>query len=193
MALEVVRGEVFSSDTHDRHPIEAVAPLEERSARGSFATLDLHFQALVESKVSTTIAGATSPPGEIVCLIIRDSVCAECSEELGKERFLRMEAGRPLCLGCADLDHPRVLAARRCHAHPACEQVFDPPGRGGPVCRSRERYERQGLLVEEAALTRAEQECLSDAEARQLSRERAVEQRQKLDAEYSRAVRAACR
>ena len=32
--------------------------------------------------------------------------------------------------------------------------------------RSRERYERQGLLVEEAALTRAEQECLSDAEAR---------------------------
>lgn len=178
-------GRGLSRTTHDRHPIEGVAPLEERSARGSFATLDLHFQALVESKVSTTIAGATSPPGEIVVFwIIRDSVCAECSEELGKERFLRMEAGRPLCLGCADLDHlvflPRGDAAltRRASKYSTLRAVVV------RFSRSRERYERQGLLVEEAALTRAEQECLSDAEARQLSRERAVERRQKLDAEY---------
>ena len=40
------------------------------------------------------------------------------------------------------------------------------------------------MLVKEAALARAEQECLSDAEARQLARERAAERRQDLDAEY---------
>jgi hypothetical protein len=39
-------------------------------------------------------------------------------------------------------------------------------------------------LVEESALMRAEQECLSDAEARQLARQRAADQRQQLDAEY---------
>jgi ABC-type nitrate/sulfonate/bicarbonate transport system substrate-binding protein len=40
------------------------------------------------------------------------------------------------------------------------------------------------MLVEDAALARAEQECLSDAEARELARERAAERRQALDAEY---------
>jgi hypothetical protein len=38
--------------------------------------------------------------------------------------------------------------------------------------RSRRRYERQGILVEEAALERAERECLADAEARARRRER---------------------
>lgn len=38
--------------------------------------------------------------------------------------------------------------------------------------RARKRYERQGLLVEEAALERAEAECLADAEARSRARER---------------------
>jgi len=48
--------------------------------------------------------------------------------------------------------------------------------------RSRKRYERQGVLVEEQAVARAEQECLSDA--RRLARERAAERRQAHDAEY---------
>jgi hypothetical protein len=38
--------------------------------------------------------------------------------------------------------------------------------------RSRRRYERQGLLVEEAALERAETECLADADQRAARRER---------------------
>src|SRR5258705_12112014 len=50
--------------------------------------------------------------------------------------------------------------------------------------RSRKRYERQGVLVEEDALARAEQECLSDADAGRLAQERAAERRQAHDAEY---------
>jgi hypothetical protein len=34
------------------------------------------------------------------------------------------------------------------------------------------RYERQGTLVEEPALALAEEQCLSDADARMLKRER---------------------
>jgi hypothetical protein len=44
--------------------------------------------------------------------------------------------------------------------------------------RSRKRYERQGILVEEEALERAESECLEDAEARGRRRERAAERRE---------------
>jgi hypothetical protein len=141
---------------------------------------------VVKSKVSrTTSAGEISPSSEIVVFcIIRDSVCAECGEEIGKGRFLRMEADRPLCLACADLDHlvflPRGDAAltRRAKKYSTLQAVVV------QFSRSRKRYERQGVLVEEAALTKGEQECLSDAEARQLARERAAERRQELDAEY---------
>jgi hypothetical protein len=50
--------------------------------------------------------------------------------------------------------------------------------------RARKRYERQGLLVEEEALERAEAECLADQDVRERRRERAAERRAELDREY---------
>ena len=133
-------------------------------------------------------AGKTSRRDEIVVFwIVRDSVCAECDEELGKGRFLRMEAERPLCLACADLDHLVFLGrgdaalTRRASRYSTLWAVVV------RFSRSRKRYERQGVLVEEQALARAERECLADTEARRLARERAAERRQALDAEYVRA------
>jgi hypothetical protein len=130
-------------------------------------------------------AEKTSRRDEIVVFwIVRDSVCAECGEDLGKGRFLRMEAERPLCLACADLDHLVFLGrgdaalTRRTSRYSRLRAVVV------RFSRARKRYERQGVLVEEQALARAEQECLSDAEARRLARERAAERRQELDAEY---------
>ena len=43
--------------------------------------------------------------------------------------------------------------------------------------RARKRYERQGILVEEQALQRAEQECLADEDARARRRERDAQRR----------------
>ncbi|MEA2587349.1 MAG: hypothetical protein QOH66_276 [Actinomycetota bacterium] len=43
------------------------------------------------------------------------------------------------------------------------------------VDRSRKRYERQGILVEEAALAQAEEECLSDADLGAARRAREAE------------------
>ena len=120
----------------------------------------------------------------VVFWIVRDSACAECGQELGKGRFLRMEAKRPLCLSCADLDHLVFLArgdaalTRRAKRYSTLHAVVV------RFSRSRGRYERQGVLVEESALERAEQECLSDADARRLTRERAAERRLVHDAEY---------
>jgi hypothetical protein len=52
--------------------------------------------------------------------------------------------------------------------------------------KARKRYERQGILVEESALQKAEQECLSDADVRALRQEQAVAKRAHLDADYVR-------
>ena len=52
--------------------------------------------------------------------------------------------------------------------------------------RARKRYERQGLLVTDAALELAEQECLADHEARTRRRERESARRAELDQEYVR-------
>ena len=129
--------------------------------------------------------GTISRRDEIVVFsIVRDSACAECGEELGRGRFLRMEAERPLCLRCADLDHLVFLErgdaalTRRASRYSTLRAVVV------RFSRSRKRYERQGVLVEERALVKAEQECLSDAESRRLARERAAERRDTHDAEY---------
>lgn len=59
--------------------------------------------------------------------------------------------------------------------------------------KARKRYERQGLLLEEAAVERAETECLADADSRARRNERAAERRAQLDvafvAEFARAIR----
>jgi len=51
--------------------------------------------------------------------------------------------------------------------------------------RARRRYERQGILVEERALERAEQECLADEQARERRRVRDAERRAGEDLELS--------
>jgi hypothetical protein len=50
--------------------------------------------------------------------------------------------------------------------------------------RSRKRYERQGILVQEEALARAEEECVEDADLREQRREADAERRAKLNEEY---------
>jgi hypothetical protein len=117
----------------------------------------------------------------VVFSILRDSKCAECGEELGRGRFLFMESKRPLCLRCADLDHLVYLGrgdaalTRRARKHNTLSAVVV------RFSRPRGRYERQGLLVEEAALERAERECLADADQRAARRLREEARRSEQD------------
>ena len=123
-------------------------------------------------------------PGIVVFCILRDAVCEECGAELSRGSFLHLKEGRPLCLSCADLDRLVFLPAgdatltRRANSASTLKAVVV------RFSRSRKRYERQGSLVEEEALARAEQECLTDAEARERARSRAAQRRQEHDAEY---------
>ena len=120
----------------------------------------------------------------VVFSILKPSVCSDCGTELAKGSILRIEKDRPLCLHCADLDHlvflPRgdVALTRRSRKYSTLSAVVV------QFSRSRGRYERQGLLVEQAALERAEAECLSTEEARRLARDRGALYRERADARY---------
>jgi hypothetical protein len=115
----------------------------------------------------------------------RDSSCDECGEDLGRGAWIMLAGERgALCLVCADLDHLVFLPAgdaavtRRSRQHSTLSAVVL------KWSRARKRYERQGLLVEEDALERAEAECLADSEARERRREREAERRAELDRQY---------
>jgi hypothetical protein len=115
----------------------------------------------------------------------RDARCDECQEELGHHAWITLVGeGSALCLACADLDHLVFLSrgdaalTRRAKKYSTLSAVVL------KWSRARKRYERQGLLVEEEALAKAEQECLADDDVRARRRERAAERREHVEAEY---------
>ena len=114
-----------------------------------------------------------------------ESVCSECGEELGRHAWITLVDGQgALCLTCADMDHLIFLPSgdaaltRRAGKYSTLSAVVL------QWSRARKRYERQGLLVEDAALQRAEQECLADEVVRLSRREREAERRAEMDQEY---------
>jgi hypothetical protein len=118
----------------------------------------------------------------------RDSKCDECQEELGRHAWvvLREDKGAA-CLTCADLDHLVFLPSgdaaltRRSRKHSRLSAVVL------KWSRARKRYERQGLLVENEALERAERECEADAEQREIRRRESALRRGELDEVYIRS------
>lgn len=115
----------------------------------------------------------------------QNSKCDDCGEELGPHAWITLEENKgALCLTCADLDHLEFLPTgdaaltRRARKHSVLSAVVL------KFSRSRKRYERQGLLVEESALQQAEAECLADSEVRARRREREEERRDELDQQY---------
>lgn len=138
---------------------------------------------LPERKLQNLEERLSRAPQPVVFQIVRDSRCTECGAELLKGSFLFMEAEQPLCLPCAgrgDLEYlPAGDAAltRRATKHSERSAVVV------RFSRSRGRYERQGILVEQAALEKAEQECVLDAAERAQARARGAKLRQQEDRE----------
>jgi hypothetical protein len=109
----------------------------------------------------------------VVFFVRRDIRCAECHYELPGGSMITLEETRgALCLECADLGHleylPRGDAAltRRATKHSRLRAVVL------QWSRTRQRYERQGILAETGALELAEAECLVDAARRERQRAR---------------------
>jgi len=120
-----------------------------------------------------------------VFITSREATCSECGEDLGRHAWITLEGEKgALCLSCADMDHLEFLPSgdaaltRRAGKYSTLKAVVL------KWSKTRNRYERQGILVEEAALQRAEEECLADADARARQRERDAERRERLDQAY---------
>jgi len=117
----------------------------------------------------------------------RELKCDECGEQLGRKSWITLEENKgALCLACADLDQLVFLPSgdaaltRRSKKYSTLSAVVLEFSRAG------RRYERQGLLVQEDALARAEAECLADNDLRERRNERAKERRAEFDLEYIR-------
>ncbi|MEV6837308.1 DUF2293 domain-containing protein [Streptomyces sp. NPDC051133] len=125
-------------------------------------------------------------PGRLVVIqSLKRKRCSACRR--GPLSLLVLEDGAPRCLDCADLGHlvflPRgdTALTRRSREESTLSVVVV------RFNRRKSRYERQGVLVEEAALARAEARCLADAEARRRRRARDARGRTAEDERFAAA------
>ena len=129
---------------------------------------------------------AVAPTREIKVFISnRAGICIECNAALGHSAWICLvEAKGALCLSCADLDHLEFL--------PTGDAALTRRAKKGSTLwavvlnwsTSRKRYERQGLLVESAALEAAEAACLEDASVRVARSRRRAERDEASDREH---------
>ncbi|XVU28754.1 DUF2293 domain-containing protein [Actinoplanes sp. CA-054009] len=166
--------------------VEYVAATRDRrrlrfTAAGDEAAYRIHWLApeLTEKQRERMTTRQSKAPDLVVVLPAREFTCTACGQT--GAGMLMMEDGGPICLACADLDHLEFLPAgdaaltRRAKAASRLSAVVV------RFNRSRKRNERQGLLVERAAIEEAEQQCLSDEDARARRRERDRERREAAD------------
>lgn len=130
------------------------------------------------------------PADLLVIMPLKDWSCTSCG---GTGDLMFLEDPGPLCLDCADLGHLVFLPSGDAALTRRAKRASTLSAVVVRWSRSRKRYERQGILVEEAALDHAEQECLADEEMRQRRRQRDEDRRASQDvriaAELASAIR----
>ncbi|HEY4492509.1 MAG TPA: DUF2293 domain-containing protein [Acidobacteriota bacterium] len=115
----------------------------------------------------------------------RSSTCGECGEDLGSKAWITLNKEKgAVCLACADLEYLVFLSSGDTALTVRSRKYSKLSAVVLKWSRARKRYERQGVLVDSDALEKAEQECLSDSEARARKRERNAERRAELDRQY---------
>ncbi|HEY3824207.1 MAG TPA: DUF2293 domain-containing protein [Bryobacteraceae bacterium] len=139
--------------------------------------------AMSERKQERLTQKLSSPAQPVVFEILRDSACSECGAELARGSFLVMEAEQPLCLPCARLGDLDYLPAGDAALTRRASRYSERTAVVVRFSRSRGRYERQGILVEPAALEKAEQECAEDAGERAKARAADAARREAQDRE----------
>ena len=179
--LKPVEAEYVSA-ARSRRPLRFTSldePLLEQAWRTHWISPDLP-----DKQAERVIERQSAPPDLLVIQPTKDFTCAECGDSSGD--LLTMDDAGPLCMSCADLDHLMFLPA----GDAALTRRAKKASRLSAVVvrwnRSRKRYERRGLLVEESALDQAEQECLADSDARARRRLRAAVRREVEDVEFKR-------
>jgi hypothetical protein len=172
---------------------KGLQPSETRYVRaGRDGPVDLRFTGSGDPKiekicrthfVSPTLSGRklekleeklSAAPRPVVFEILRDSECTECGAELPKGSMLFLEKEQALCLPCAGMGELEFLPAGDTALTRRATKYSGKTATVVRFSRSRGRYERQGILVESAAIEKAESECTLDADDRAQARARAA-------------------
>jgi hypothetical protein len=168
---------VYVTSARDRPSLRFTAD-GDRATERSFTTQWTARQ-LPEATRQRLVAHREKPPDLVVVAASRPWSCAECTET---GDLLIMEAGQPLCLRCADMDHLVFVPAGDAALTRRAKKAATLSAVVVRFNKTRKRYDRQGILVEQSALETAEHQCLGDAEARERRRERDHERRVGQDA-----------
>ncbi|GIE98128.1 DUF2293 domain-containing protein [Paractinoplanes rishiriensis] len=174
----------YVAATRDRRPLRftATGPDEaEKAYRIHWTPAEL-----TEAQRERMTTRQSRPPDLVVVLASRPFTCAGCGQAGGD--MLMMEDAGPVCLACADLDHLVFLPAGDAALTRRAKQASRLSAVVVRFNRSRRRNERQGLLVERAAVEQAEQQCLSDEDARARRRERDRQRREVADESFQQKL-----
>jgi hypothetical protein len=176
------RGTAYVARTRDRRPL--------RFSRSGDSSIERAYRThwispeLSEAKQQRLLDKQSQPPDLVVVSALKDWTCTICSSS---GDLLIMEGPGPLCLNCADLDHLVFLAAGDAALTRRAKKASGLSAVVVRFSRTRGRYERQGLLVEEDALVQAECACLADEEVRQRQRLRDETRREAQDLSFQTA------
>ncbi len=176
-------GHPVSHAAPTRHPVEqpraGPSVVERRTCRFWKPCIGGASAGLTNDQASCSFRIVSSTPRELVVISpLKDWACSSCG---GTGELLIMDDSGPLCMQCAELDHLVFLPSgdaaltRRARRDSRLSTVVV------RFSRARGRYERRGVLVEEAALEQAEADCLADQPARARRRERDAARRANQD------------
>jgi hypothetical protein len=169
----------YLARTRDRRPLrfsKSGDPEIERAYRTHWVSPELS-----ERKQERLRERLSRPPDLVVIDPLKDWTCTACGEEALGGSFLMMEEPGPVCLRCADLDHLVFLPSGDAAVTRRAKKASHLAAVVVRFSTSRRRYERQGILCEEAALAQAEEACLADEDAR--ARRRAREETRRLSSD----------
>ncbi|MFI0419533.1 DUF2293 domain-containing protein [Spongiactinospora sp. 9N601] len=121
-------------------------------------------------------------PDLVVVEPLEPWACAKCGDT---GPFLIMEDSAPHCLTCTDMDHLVFLPSGNAALSRRAKKESGLAAVVVQYNRRRKLYQRRGVLIEEAALARAEDQCLADEEVRQRRRERDRIRRSEEDVEFA--------
>lgn len=172
----------YVARTRDRRPLRFTSGGDDEAER-AFRTHWIS-PTLSDARRQQLVARQAKPPDLLVIKAIKEWSCTSCSDT---GDLLIMEDAGPLCMTCADLDHLVFLPSGNTALTRRAKKASQLSTVVVRFSRARKRYERQGMLVEEAALEQAEQECFDDADVRARRRERAEVQRAEGDLTFQAA------
>ncbi|MCG5214268.1 DUF2293 domain-containing protein [Streptosporangium sp. KLBMP 9127] len=170
---------------------KGLTPVETPYPGGTRDRRELRFTATADDHVERACRthwvtpGAKPRPAKVPDLVVvaplDDWTCATCQ---GTGPYLIMEDDAPHCLSCADMDHLVFLPAGNAAMSRRAKKESGLSAVVVQFNRRRKVYQRQGVLIEEAALAQAEEQCLADEEVRQRRRDRDRERRADQDVEF---------